>query len=92
MATKTTFDFNNENITSGVQHIFKAVQESKLTVSSNEGKQWLSIPLILALLIGIIFPFLAIIAVALILLRVIKITVEREIQDKINGQKALDSK
>ena len=92
MATKTTFDFNNENITNGVQNIFKVIQESKLTVSSNEGKQWLSIPLIFGLLIGIIFPFIAIIAVALILLRVIKVTVEREIQDNINGQKALDSK
>ncbi|MFD2554990.1 DUF4342 domain-containing protein [Sphingobacterium tabacisoli] len=92
MATKTTFDFNNENITSGVQNIFKAVQDSKLTVSSSEGKQWLSIPLIFGLLIGIIFPFVAVIIVALVLLRVIKVTVEREIQDSINGQKAIDSK
>ncbi|ERJ57264.1 hypothetical protein [Sphingobacterium paucimobilis] len=92
MATKTTFDFNNENITSGVQKIFYSIQESKVTVSSVSGKEWLTIPLIFALLIGLIFPFVAIIALGLILLRIIKVSIVREVQNRIDTQKTIDSK
>lgn len=92
MATKTTFDFNNENITNGFQKVFTTIQDSKVSISSKSGKQWMNIPLFLALIIGIIFPFIAIIAVALVLLSRIKITVEREVKEPINSKKMIDIK
>ncbi|WP_164112118.1 MULTISPECIES: DUF4342 domain-containing protein [Sphingobacterium] len=92
MATKTTFDFNNENITSGFQKVFTTIQDSKISVSSKSGKQWINIPLIFALVIAIIFPFIAILAVALVLLSIIKITVEREIKETKDPNKMIEIK
>lgn len=92
MATKTTFDFNNENITNGFQKVFKIIQDSKISVFSKSGKQWISIPLIFALVIGIIFPFIAVIAVALVLLSMIKISVEREVEKPLDPKKMIEIK
>lgn len=92
MATKTTFDFNSENITNGFQKVFNTIQGSKVTVSSDSGKQWISIPLIFALVIGIIFPFLIVITIALILFRVIKVSVVRDIQENIDKKKVIEIK
>lgn len=92
MATKTTFDFNNENITNGVQKVFTTIQDSKVSITSKSGKQWINMPLIFVLVIAIIFPFIAVIAVALVLLSIIKITIEREIKETKDPNRIIEIK
>lgn len=92
MATKTTFDFNSETITNGFQKAFKAIQESKVSVISKTGKTWVNIPLLFALVIAIIFPFVTIATVILVVLSVIKIAIEREVEDSTNQQKTIELK
>lgn len=90
MATKTTFDFNNENITSGFQKVFTAIQDSKVSITSKSGQQWINIPLLFVIVICIIFPFIAIAAVALVLLSLIKISIVREVKEPMDSQKRID--
>lgn len=92
MATKTTFDFNNENITNGFQKVFTIIQDSKVSVASKSGKQWINIPLLFALVIAIIFPFVAIITVALVLLSFIKVSVQREVKEPVSAKKMIEIK
>lgn len=78
MATKTTFDFNSKTITNSFQKVFNILQDSRLGVYASTGKQWMNVPVLFALVIGIIFPFIVIATVILVLFSVIKITISRE--------------
>ncbi|WDF69850.1 hypothetical protein PQ465_05605 [Sphingobacterium oryzagri] len=65
MKTKTTFNLNNENISNAFQNAFNTIQETKLSVSAKTGREYLSLPLLIAIIIPIVVPFAAIVAVIL---------------------------
>ncbi|MEJ5056347.1 hypothetical protein [Sphingobacterium sp. MYb382] len=80
MKTKTTFTLDNKNLTNGFQRIFDWIQESKLSVTSPKGKEYIKMPFVFALVIAIVFPFITVAAVILSLSNIIKISIEREVQ------------
>lgn len=91
MKTKTTFTLDNENLTNGFQRVFNWLQESKVNVSSPKGKEYVKMPVLFAVIIAIIFPFIPVAAVILTLVNIIKISVEREVQDNASEVKELSA-
>ena len=89
MKTKTTFTLDNENLTNGFQKAFNWMQESKVIVASPKGKEYLKTPLLLALVATIIFPLLPIAAIILTLTKLIKISIEQEVNEKKDDIKRL---
>lgn len=91
MANKTTFEFNGDNINNGFQKIGNIIQKSRVKVSSKNGKTYMNIPFIAALVIAFVIPFIAIVAVILGLLSIIQISIEREVVVVNDQQKLIDS-
>lgn len=92
MSTKKTFNMDSENLTNGFQKAFDAIQESTVRITAKSGKEYFSLPLLFAIVIGIIFPLSLIIAVLLTLTSFIKIAVEREVKDTDSGIKVIGHK
>lgn len=89
MKTKTTFTLDNENLTNGFQKVFNWIQESKVSVASPKGNEYLKTPLLLALVAALIFPLLPIAAILLTLTKLIKISIEQEVNEKKDDVKKL---
>ncbi len=92
MKTKSTFTINYDSITNTVKHIFDSLQASKLRIMSNKGKEYIKMPLIIAIIVGIIFPVALIIALVLTMLSLVSIQIERESNDGSIEIKYLDQK
>ncbi|GEM_PF-193841 len=65
MKTKTTFNLNSENISNAFQKAFDSIQETKLSINAKSGKEYMNLPLLIAIVIAIVVPFAAVVAVIL---------------------------
>jgi len=84
MSNRSTFEINTENLGKGLQNIADILQKSRLKISSKSGKTYINIPLIVAVLIAVVFPFTIVLAVILAFLRIANIVIEREVEEQKN--------
>lgn len=92
MATKTTFSINSKTITKVFQDLFDSFKSSRLKVSSKNGKEYLNISLLLAVIIGIIFPVAFIALIILSLIAPIEIAILQEVKEEHANQKMIELK
>lgn len=92
MKTKSTFTINFDSITNSIQHIFDSLQDSKVNILSKKGKSYVKMPLLLAILVGIIFPVAIVVTLILTMLSFISIVIERESQEAPVEIKYLENK
>lgn len=84
MKTKQTYEVNSETVTSVFDKIFTWIQNTKVSISSKNGKNYVRLPFIFALVIAIIFPFIIIIGLIAGLAFGLNISFEREVKSKEN--------
>lgn len=84
MKTKQTYKVNSETVTSVFDKAFKWIQNTKVSISSKSGKDYMRLPFIIAFVIAIIFPFLIIMGLIAGLAFGLNISFEREIKSKEN--------
>lgn len=84
MKTKTTFNLNSENITNAFRNAFKSMEETKLSVRAKTGKEFINLPLLIAIVIAIIVPFAAIVAVILGLAFGVNFSFERSVKASVS--------
>ena len=65
MKTNSTFNLNSENISNAFQKAFDSIQQTKLSIRAKTGKEYMTLPLLIAVIIAIIVPFAAVVAVVL---------------------------
>ncbi|TDS12432.1 DUF4342 domain-containing protein [Sphingobacterium paludis] len=65
MKTNNTFNLNSENISNAFQKAFDTTQQTKLCVSAKTGKEYMNLPLLIAVIIAVIVPFAAVVTVVL---------------------------
>ncbi|HLS94873.1 MAG TPA: hypothetical protein VK017_04885 [Sphingobacterium sp.] len=58
--SETTFQLNSENISNGFQQAFNWLRTTKIAISSKTGREYVSLPLIAAIVIAVILPFFSI--------------------------------
>ena len=92
MATKTTFSINSKTITKAFQDLFDSFKSSRLKVSSKNGQEYLNISLLLAVIIGIIFPVAFIALIILSLIAPIEIAILQEVKEENADQKMIELK
>lgn len=92
MKTKSTFTINFNSITNSIQHIFDSLQDSKVNILSKKGKSYVKMPLLLAIVVGIIFPVAIVVTLILTMLSFISIVIERESQEAPVEIKYLENK
>lgn len=92
MKTKSTFTINFDSITNSMQHIFDSLQDSKVNILSKKGKSYVKMPLLLAIVVGIIFPVAIVVTLILTMLSFISIVIERESQEAPVEIKYLENK
>ncbi|MFD2904131.1 hypothetical protein [Sphingobacterium anhuiense] len=92
MKTKTIFDINSKTITNGFQKAFDSLKNSKLKVSSSTGKVYLSISLLFAIIIGIIFPVALIVLLAFTIFSKLTISIEQEVKEAMDNNKIIELK
>ncbi|KGE13556.1 DUF4342 domain-containing protein [Sphingobacterium deserti] len=63
MKTNNTFNLNSENISNAFQTAFDSIQQTKLSIRAKTGKEYMTLPLLIAVIIAIIVPFAAVVAV-----------------------------
>ncbi|MFD2969772.1 DUF4342 domain-containing protein [Sphingobacterium bambusae] len=81
MKTKTTFNLNSENISNAFQKAFDSIQETKLSIRAKNGKEYMNLPLLIAIVVAIVVPFAAIVAVILGLAFGISFSFQRDIKE-----------
>lgn len=89
MKTKTTFNLNSENISNAFQKAFESVQETKLSISAKTGKEYMSLPLLIAIIIAVIVPFAAVVAVIIGLAFGVNFSFKRNVKEttsKVPGE------
>jgi len=91
MKTKTIFDINSKTISTGFKKAFDCLQSSKLKVSAN-GKVYLQISLLWAIVIGIIFPLALIVLVVLTVFSNLTIAIQQDIKQSNNNHKIIELK
>ena len=91
MKTKTIFDINSKTISNGFKKAFDCLQSSKLKVSAN-GKVYLQISLLWAIVIGIIFPLALVVLVVLTVFSNLTIAIEQDIKQSNNNHKIIELK
>ncbi|UZJ64738.1 DUF4342 domain-containing protein [Sphingobacterium sp. KU25419] len=92
MNTKTIFDINSKTISNGVKKALDWLQSSKLKVSAHDGKVYLQISLLWAIVIGIIFPLALIVLVVLTVFSNLTIAIEQDIKQSNNNHKIMELK
>ncbi|UPZ35574.1 hypothetical protein MUB18_15850 [Sphingobacterium sp. PCS056] len=92
MKTKTIFDINSKTISNGFKKAFDCLQSSKLKVSASDGKVYLQISLLWAIVIGIIFPLALIVLVVLTVFSNLTIAIEQDIKQSNNNHKIIELK
>ena len=75
---KEEIKIEGEKVVNEAKKIFKEGQIRNLIIENNEGKQILSLPLLLAIIIGILLPPLAIIGLIFALILECTIKIKRE--------------
>ncbi|GEM64404.1 hypothetical protein SF1_23860 [Sphingobacterium faecium NBRC 15299] len=79
MKTKTIFDINSKIISNGFQKAFDTLKNFKLKVFASTGKVYLNISLLVAIIIGIIFPVALILLFAFTIFSKLTISIEQEV-------------
>lgn len=79
MKTKTIFDINSKIISNGFQKAFDTLKNFKLKVFASTGKVYLNISLLVAIIIGIIFPVALILLFAFTIFPKLTISIEQEV-------------
>ncbi|MEN5231622.1 DUF4342 domain-containing protein [Sphingobacterium faecium] len=92
MKTKTIFDINSKTISNGFKKALDWLQSSKLKVSAPDGKVYLQISLLWAIVIGIIFPLALIVLVVLTVFSNLTIAIEQDIKQNNNNHKIIELK
>lgn len=92
MKTKTIFDINSTTITNGFQKAFDSLKNSKLKVFSSTGKVYLNISLLLAIVVGIIFPVALIALLVLTIFSKLTISIEQEVEKPTDKNKIIELK
>ena len=92
MAPKTTFSINSKTITKVFQDLFDSFKNSRLKVSSKNGQEYLNISLLLAVIIGIIFPAAFIALIILSLVAPIEISILQEVKEEDTNPKMIELK
>lgn len=92
MATKTTFSINSKTITKAFQDLFDSFKSSRLKVSSKNGQEYLNISLLLAVIIGIIFPFAFVVLIILMLVCNLQVAILQEDKQEDEKQKMIELK
>jgi hypothetical protein len=92
MKTKTIFDINSKTISNGFKKALDWLQSSKLKVSASDGKVYLQISLLWAIIIGIIFPLALIVLVVLTVFSNLTIAIEQDIKQNNNNHKIMELK
>ncbi|WP_437921651.1 DUF4342 domain-containing protein [Sphingobacterium sp. LRF_L2] len=80
MKTKTTFNVNSENVTSTFQKVIDSIQETRVVVSAKTGKEYMKLPLLIAILIAIIVPFAVVAAIIIGLALGINLSFEKDVK------------
>ncbi|WP_312186073.1 DUF4342 domain-containing protein [Sphingobacterium sp.] len=92
MATKTTFSINSKTITKAFQDLFDSFKSSRLRVSSKNGHEYLNISLLLAVIIGIIFPVAFIVLIIISVVSNIEIAILQEEKQEDSTSKMIELK
>lgn len=92
MATKTTFRINSKTITKAFQDLFDSFKSSRLRVSSKNGHEYLNISLLLAVIIGIIFPVAFIVLIIISVVSNIEIAILQEEKQEDSTSKMIELK
>jgi hypothetical protein len=92
MKTKTIFDINSKIISNGFQKAFDTLKNSKLKVFARTGKVYLNISLLVAIIIGIIFPVALILLFAFTIFSKLTISIEQEVQQSMDNNKIIEVK
>ncbi|WP_312791358.1 DUF4342 domain-containing protein [Sphingobacterium sp.] len=92
MATKTTFSINSKTITKAFQDLFDSFKSSRLRVSSKNGHEYLNISLLLAVIIGIIFPVAFIVLIIISVVSNIEIAILQEEKQEDPTSKMIELK
>ena len=91
MKTKTIFDINSKTISNGFKKAFDCLQSSKLKVSAN-GKVYLQISLLWAIVIGIIFPVSLIGLLVLTVCLKLTLSIEQDVQQPTGSNRIIELK
>ncbi|MGO1243668.1 MAG: DUF4342 domain-containing protein [Sphingobacterium sp.] len=83
MKNSSTFNFSFESITQLINSTFTKIKKTNVKIAKKSGEQYMSLPLIVALIITCILPFIVIAGVIIILIFDIDIIFERQI-DKLD--------
>ncbi|AIM37644.1 hypothetical protein KO02_13900 [Sphingobacterium sp. ML3W] len=92
MKTKTNFEINSKTITNVFQRAFDSLKNSKLKITSSIGKVYIHISLLLAIVIGIIFPVALIILAILTVFSKLTISIEQEVEQPSQSNKIIELK
>lgn len=83
MKNSSSFNINFESISQFLNSVFSKLNKTSLKLVAKSGKQYASLPLIIALIITCILPFLVIAGVIIALILDINIIFEHQV-DEIN--------
>lgn len=92
MATKTTYSINSRTITKAFQDLFNSFKSSRVKVSSKNGQEYLNISLLLAVIIGMVFPVAVIVLLVLTLVSSIQIAILQRENETAEKQKMIELK
>lgn len=92
MATKKTYSINSRTITKAFQDLFNSFKSSRVKVSSKNGQEYLNISLLLAVIIGMIFPVAVIVLLVLTMVSSIQIAILQRENETAEKQKMIELK
>ncbi len=81
MKNTSTFNINVQSISEGISNIFNKIQKTNVKIVSKAKKQYISLPLIIAIIITCILPFIVITGVIIMLILDSDIVFERQMEE-----------
>ncbi|MEZ0450649.1 DUF4342 domain-containing protein [Sphingobacterium thalpophilum] len=90
MTTKTTFSINGKTITKAFQDLFESFRHARLKVSSKADQEYINISLLLAVIIGLIFPVAFVVLIILTLVCNLQVAILQEEKQNAAKQKLIE--
>ena len=81
MKNTSTFNINVKSISEGISNIFNKIQKTNVKIVSKAKKQYISLPLIIAIIITCILPFIVITGIIIMLILDSDIVFERQMEE-----------
>jgi|GEM_PF-2363643 len=78
MATKKIFSIDGATVSNTISSLFKSINKTRFKLMSKSGKSIINMPLVFAIILGVIFPFLTIALVIIALTLSYTVSIEQE--------------